>query len=110
MDYRLGHTLGVVIDRRATVPNLPHPPGHRSPATTEDCRGIANPDIDRYTQHRSEPLVDKCIVPCDRFLKGSLSLSSPRCQPQFLAKEADLKQSRACYGGAVYQRPCARNR
>ena len=28
-----------------------------------------------------------------RFLKGSLSLSSPHCQPQFLAKEADLRQS-----------------
>src|SRR4030095_4934044 len=54
---------------------------------------LAHPDMDRYTQQRSEPLVDKCFVPCDRLLTGSLSLSSPHCQPPFLAKEADLRQS-----------------
>src|SRR5262249_3645747 len=52
---RLRDALGVVVARCAAVASLLSVPGHGAPAPTEDRCSVANPHVNRYTQHRSEP-------------------------------------------------------
>src|SRR5438874_997924 len=43
------------VDSGATIATLLRPPSHRSPSATEDGGGIANPGLNGYIQHGSEP-------------------------------------------------------
>src|SRR5512132_2796902 len=43
------------VDSGATRATLVRPPRHRSPSATEDGGSIANPGLNRYIQHGSEP-------------------------------------------------------
>src|SRR5438128_6238103 len=51
----LYHALGMRVDGGTTIATLLRPPRHRSPSATEDCSGMANPGLNRYIQHGSEP-------------------------------------------------------
>ena len=51
----LYHALGMCVDRGATIVTVLRPPRHRSPSATEDGGSIANPGLNRYMQHGSEP-------------------------------------------------------
>src|SRR5262249_35787857 len=51
----LDHTLGMCVDSSATIATAARPPRHRSPRATEDGSGIANPGLNRYIHHGSEP-------------------------------------------------------
>ena len=52
---RLRDALGVGRDGWAALASRLGTPGDGAPAPTEDRGGVANPDVDRYTQHDSEP-------------------------------------------------------
>ena len=49
------YALGMCVDSGATIATLLGPPRHRSPSATEDGGGIANPGLNSYIQHGSEP-------------------------------------------------------
>jgi hypothetical protein len=43
------------VDGGATIATLLRPPRHRSPSATDNGGGIANPGLNGYIQHGSEP-------------------------------------------------------
>ena len=66
IDDRLLDALGVLRDRCAAVSDRLSAPGHGTPTPTQDRCSVANPHINRYTQHRSEPPRSKGVGPwCD---------------------------------------------
>src|SRR5207302_699285 len=51
----LYHALSMHVDRGTTIATVVRPPRHCSPSATEDGGSIANPGLNRYIQHGSEP-------------------------------------------------------
>src|SRR6266851_2217765 len=52
---RLHYAVGMHVEGGATIAALVRPPRHRAPSPTEDGGGIANPGLNGYIPHGSEP-------------------------------------------------------